>query len=254
MRKTNRPYIFLRVIAPLRTNSDPSALDVPFRMTHFSNTQWVDFARGIYATDQHASMQKHLDSGCQACVSTFKLFQKLATGGAAQEIAVPAAVVHRARAIYSAYQPVRLPITTLIANLLFDSWSTPLAAGVRTARSVARQTAYEAGPYLIDLRIERERGNVRTQMTGQIADCRDPQASMNGIPVSLFADDELLASAHSSRFGEFQFDFLFTRGEVTLYLEPKGNAQRVELSLCDFDATDTRQDRNFDAPDRPGAV
>lgn len=233
--------------APSLANSDPSALDVPFRMSHFANAQWVDFARGLCANDQHAAMRAHLDSGCPSCGSASTLFHKLAAVGAAQEIAVPESVVHNARAIFSAYQPVRLPVTTLLATLLFDSWSGLVAAGVRTPRSVARQTAYEAGPYIIDLRIERERGNVHTQMTGQIADRRDPQASMKGIAVSLFADDEILASAHSSRFGEFQLDFLCTRGDVTLYLEPQGSAQRVQLSLRDLDVTDTRQDRDFDA-------
>ena len=210
-------------------------------MSHFSNTQWVDFAHGLYTSNQRATMQKHLDSGCRSCGSASTLFHKLAAASAAQESPVPDSVVHKARAIFSAYQPVRLPITTLVANLLFDTWSAPLTAGVRTPHCVARQTAYEAGPYLIDLRVEQERGNVRTQLTGQIADRRDPQRSMDGIAVSLFEGEELLASAHSSRFGEFQFDFLCKRGEVTLYLEPRDSAQRVQLSLRDLNTTDTRQ-------------
>jgi hypothetical protein len=253
MKKINDPYIFPRVPAPLFAYG-PSALDVPFRMTHFSNTQWVDFARGLYTGDQHAAMQKHLDSRCRSCVSASMLFQKFAAASAAQEIAVPDSVVRKARAIFSAYQPVRLSLSALVAKLVFDSWTAPLAVGVRTPHSIARQQAYEAGPYLIDLRIERERGNVRTQLTGQIADRRHPQASMNGVPVSLFVDDELLASAHSSRFGEFQLDFLSTRGEVTLCLEPEGSAQRVQLSLRDLNATDTRQDRILEAPDSTGAI
>jgi hypothetical protein len=117
----------------------------------------------------------------------------------------PDSVVEEACAIF----PVRAPRTAvprthrLLARLVFDSFSQPLPAGVRSRQRLTRQLMYRAGEIFVDLRLDREQGQRRVALVGQIAGDRGRAAASD---VVLLDGREPIARAPVNEFGEFQLE------------------------------------------------
>jgi hypothetical protein len=176
-------------------------------MRHYSLERWVDFARNV-AMDENEKqeMQGHLDSGCKQCSKELRMWQQLQrfTQREATYSPAPAAVrIASARlATESAWGPRRSKPT--IASVLFDSSSSPLAFGMRSAGNDSQQVLYGAGTYRIDVRVEPQMDSDKVRLIGQVLNSADPEARLSEIPVTLLKGREILVKSTTSQFGEFE--------------------------------------------------
>ena len=178
-------------------------------MKHYSLEKWVDFARNVIREDEKAEMQSHLKTGCAECSRELIMWQRL----------------HQVAQRESAYQPVEGAVRTvnaLFANqrshrtryaksgaaaLLFDSFRSPLPAGVRSATgSTSRQLLYGTDNYRIDIRIEPQMDKERAVLIGQVLNSADPDEHLSDVRVALWKGKKILAECVTSQFGEFQMD------------------------------------------------
>jgi hypothetical protein len=183
------------------------------QMSHFDIGEWADFARGLVEPSRREAMDAHLTSGCEACGRWAAVLGKTAQVARAEAgIEVPEYAVHCARAIFTLHQPERVRILShVMSRIVFDSFAEPLPAGVRAQHRLSRQTLYEAGPYALDLRQEREHDASRIALVGQIADRREPGRDLGGLPVVLTSGKSVVATAISNEFGEFHVEYDATR-------------------------------------------
>lgn|GEM_PF-240095 len=197
-----------------------------FEMRHFSLEEWADFARDIVKGEQKTSMQTHLESGCNPCARVLGTWAR----------------VHEAATREKTYQPpesavrtvkglgaIHIPAKTSLARLLFDSSSNPIAAGVRSASTVARQLLYGVGAYRIDLRMEPQMDTDKVSLVGQILNSADPAKHAAAIPVVLLKGRKILAESHTNGFGEFHLQ-CDLEGSLQLRLTlPHGSEVRIPL-------------------------
>jgi len=177
-------------------------------MRHYSLEEWVDFTRNVIGEDEKAEMQSHLETGCAACSKELSMWQRL------QQVARRA----------SAYAPSEGAVRTVhatfvnrstgqsghakaqLASLLFDSFRSPLLAGVRSSGSSSQQLLYGAGDYRIDVRIEPQMDSEKVVLIGQVLNSADPDERLSAMQVSLLKGQKLLAESVTSQYGEFQIE------------------------------------------------
>jgi CheY-like chemotaxis protein len=87
------------------------------------------------------------------------------------------------------------------ARLIFDSFSSPVAAGVRSSLRSARQLAYQHSSTTINLLIHLKKKEVRISLAGQVLDVS--MREVHGLPVLLSSQSGILAETTTSQFGEF---------------------------------------------------
>jgi hypothetical protein len=199
-------------------------------MNHFDISDWTDFARDCAADVARAAMEAHLASGCSRCRARLDLVQRVvATTRAERGYEPPAGVVRCAKAI-SALQRPRSSVAQLVARLVYDSFRSPLPAGMRAEDRVSRHTLYEAGDFFLDLRLEQEKESPFVTLVGQLTNRTDPDSSLVGAPVLLMARKDIIAHSVYNRFGEFQMDYPpAPHLRLCVALDPPG--KRIELSL-----------------------
>ena len=100
---------------------------------------------------------------------------------------------------------------------LYDSFSHPPPAGIRSAGMRIRQMLYRAEPYQIDLHIELQQERNRLVVSGQLVDLSHPEMVGRDVRVTLSDGRESVANTVTNQFGEF-------RGEIE-------NSGDLELSL-----------------------
>lgn len=163
---------------------------------HYATQEWSDFVRGVSPEATAARMQRHLSSGCPSCNRAANLLRKVVATGAEPDVAVPAFVVRKAKAIFN------IPRKRLVARIVFDSFLEPLPAGVRSRNQIFRQAMFEAGNVLVDVRLQNQQDG-KILVTGQVADKASPNVSAGRIALHLVSgtDRQPLKANH---FGEFQ--------------------------------------------------
>ena len=178
-------------------------------MRHFPDETWVDWARGIQTESLRDEIREHLSSGCVECrtsVDTWKNVYEIAGREASYE--PPPGVLSRARALFAEHAPraeSKRPIE--VARLLFDSFSSPLPAGVRNLERATRHMSYKAGTFFIDVRIEEEGSSGLASVIGQLMHHPDaPSAPLEGLSVILTSGRSTLGETTTNRFGEFSFE------------------------------------------------
>jgi len=196
-------------------------------MRHFSSEQWTDFVRSTLKQEDTQEMQAHLDSGCEQCKADRTAWIRV-TDLAARERAyeTPAAAVRMAKAALKLHgHPARSPIV----KLLFDSFQTPVVAGVRSSSSQPRQMLYGFDDYRVDLRFEPNFDADDALLVGQILSSDTPAADLGRIEVALTRGEQVLGTAQTNEFGEFQLECdLGGRLELRLTL-PGGQAVTVPM-------------------------
>lgn len=204
-------------------------------MRHYSLEKWVDFARDAVREDEKAKMQSHLQTGCAMCRKELNLWQRLQQTAQRESTYEPSeGAVRIARAIFAnANQRTHLPrrAKSEVAALLFDSFRSPLLAGVRSAGSATRQLLYAAASYRIDVRIEPQTDSDKVVLIGQVLNSIDPDERVSQVPVTLHKGREVLAESVTSQFGEFQMECDLEGGfRLTVILPGKGE---VSLPLIE---------------------
>jgi len=215
-------------------------------MSHFDLEQWTDFSRGVDRDIDRSAMEMHLATGCPRCGRLVKMFGSVAAIArleAAYE--PPVSAIRLARAIYQPHKPERT-----LARLVFDSFSEPMLAGVRSQDRQTRHALYEAGGYCVDLRLEHQRPADLATIVGQLADRDHPGTDADDVRVELKTRKGILASATCNRFGEFQLDY---RPAPSLRLDVilGASGRRLELPLSGLvDHPTGRRSRPKKAPSK----
>jgi hypothetical protein len=203
-------------------------------MKHFASEAWADFARGTAAKEQELLMQRHLDDGCGKCAEQAGLWRKVYAAAQRQRLAVPPpeSSVRTVKGMYAIHgERTAKRVRGVIAGSLFDSFSAPLAAGVRSTGSSPRQLLYGAGDHRIDVRIEPQTDSDKVTLVGQILDSANPDRELGEASVALVKGRKILASAATNRFGEFHLRCdMDNRLELRVTL-PQG--REVSVSLID---------------------
>src|SRR4051812_12541413 len=139
-------------------------------MNHFESTEWLDLARGAAAPDVASRMEKHLESGCNKCCEMAAEMNKIAQMSKREaSYEPPKAAVHAAKALMAVRKLAEAPRAERhILQILFDSATQPLLAGVRGA-TAGRQLLYQKDNCCIDIRMEAKPGS-RVEMVGQVLD------------------------------------------------------------------------------------
>ena len=210
-------------------------------MRHYSLEEWVDFARNVVREDEKVEMQSHLQTGCAECSKELGMWQRLQRVARRESAYTPSeGAVRTVNASFinrSTGHPSNAK--SLVASLLFDSFRTPLLAGVRSSESASQQLLYGAGDYRIDVRIEPQIDSERVVLIGQALNSADPDARLSGAPVSLLKGRKILAESVTSEFGEFQIECELQGGIRLVVLLP--DRQEVSLQLVEPLFTSTEE-------------
>jgi len=200
-------------------------------MSHFKLEEWADFVRGVAREEQKKEMQNHLDNGCKGCAKLFATWKRVHEAGRREASYQPPESVVRsvkgAGVIHGLGKgwPVRSPI----AELLFDSMSTPVAAGVRSTAVSLRQLLYGVGEYRLDLRIEPQENSDKVALIGQVLNSAHPDQPIGVTSVVLKRGKKVLAESMTNQLGEFQLECEL-KGSLQLQAGlPHGQVVKVPL-------------------------
>ncbi|MCC6537469.1 MAG: hypothetical protein IT162_07975 [Bryobacterales bacterium] len=199
-------------------------------MSHFKIEDWADFVRGLGEPAHKAAMEGHLAAGCLECAGIVGRLRSASAVLAAEAARpVPETVLARARAIFSPSQ-APLPsgrLASLLAELVFDSWTTPglVPAGVR-GMSGTRQLSYRAGNLRLDLSIEPAPKSPRLLLTGQVHGRR----TGNEMRVKVVCGDRTVAESATSEFGEFALEAM-QHERLSLHIENLRGGLGIIVSL-----------------------
>jgi len=182
---------------------------------HFSDEAWSDFARNLVAASNRATMQRHIDDGCRKCQASLLIWQAVAS--VAKQESAYAPPEDTVRAAKSQFATIAVDLkASKRARLVLDTSLQPVAAGLRGAVP-ARQFLYEADDYVIDLRLEPQRGVNRISLVGQVLNRAKAGRNAQGGLVGNFAAQGVLvrllkgvlpvANTATNDFGEFQLEF-----------------------------------------------
>jgi hypothetical protein len=186
---------------------------------HYDITDWLDLIRGFSTPEMRIALESHRE-GCQECRETMAWAQRLqATALADSRSDVPAQVVRNAQAIFALRRLETIQVRPgLLARMIFDSFSQPSLQGVRSEQgSDTRHMIFEAEEYVIDLRLEHQRGLATVSMIGQIHRANSVAANITPMPVTLTSGQTVLASTLCNDFGEFAMEYL-PKGSLCLQL------------------------------------
>ena len=177
-------------------------------MKHYSEEQWVDFARNAIEGSVKEKMQSHLDTGCAECSQELAIWQRFHSVARRTSHDQPSEGSLRIvkSAFANQWPAKRRAPQAAIVELLFDSFRTPALAGVRSAASRSRQLLYGTATYRIDVRIEPQIDSDKVVLIGQILNSADPKQQLADVPVSLWKGRKMLAVSTTNHQGEFQIE------------------------------------------------
>jgi len=201
-------------------------------MEHFSEQTWADFARGFHASEKAQGIKAHIAAGCINCNAERGLWGRIYNMALAERTyTAPENLVRLAKLEFTAQQEFQAEKWSL-ANVLFDSLSQPLLAGVRASAAIARQVVYEAEGLTVDLRFDRLVPSGKVAAVGQILDSRTPRERLIGSPVVVWTENgQLVATTTANSYGEFQLEF---EARDDLRLTARVGVRRVRMPLTNL--------------------
>ncbi|HLZ11140.1 MAG TPA: hypothetical protein VKP58_01015 [Candidatus Acidoferrum sp.] len=202
-------------------------------MTHYSPEEWIDFVNGVGLQQSLQAMQKHLDAGCERCQERVAMWRRVRSSAALDAKFQPSAdTVRVAKAAFgNAGFESKPGLAGIIAEVIFDSFRTPAAAGARSAGMQSRQMLFSATPFQIDVNIEAKPGESRLTVTGQLMDTSQPDSIGKGIQVTLSNRRGQTIRTVTNSFGEFHGE-IENRGDLELTF--LGQAEKpIVVSLRD---------------------
>jgi anti-sigma factor RsiW len=176
-------------------------------MKHPEAQQWIDYVRGTLAKDDAARIKAHLDTGCKACRMELALWAAMKDFGSQEPgNAPPADTVRVVKAAVGGKAGKVRTTMREIAELVFDSYSQPQFAGVRSSSDAPRQLLYRAGSMMIDMRLQNGQAADRIALMGQVFSSGEKKLAMRQVPVHLLSGVDELASTATNQFGEFYLE------------------------------------------------
>lgn len=201
-------------------------------MKHFTPWEWADFVGTADAPVARSAMNAHLP-GCSRCQRTVDVLRGVAElARREKDYEPPDHAIRYAKAIYSTYRPEKSGFARLIAQLVHDSSSAPLPAGIRSEDRLSRHLVYQAESYYLDLQLEYQPSG-RVTLIGQLADQSAPPLSTADVPVSLMEGSTLMASTNCNGLGEFHLECASSR-DLRLYLPLPTAGKQLEVPLSDL--------------------
>lgn len=201
-------------------------------MEHFSEQAWADFERGFSAPQKAQGIKAHLAAGCLHCKTAHGLWGRLQIMALAESAYVPPPNLVRLAKLEFALNQQDAPSKWTAACLLFDTFSRPLLAGVRSSSATARQVVYEADGLVVDLRFDHTQPSGKVSAVGQMLDKRVPRELLTGCPVVVWTEDgHLVASTEANGHGEFQLEFA---PQDHLRLTASVGSRRVHIPLTNL--------------------
>jgi len=200
-------------------------------MKHFSTEEWIDFVNQVTSRKQHDAMKKHLGTGCNRCMETVALWQKLHNSAAVEaSYQPPAAQVRIAKAAFAASDvAVQRRQRSSLAEVIFDSFLQPMLAGARSGGLGTRQMLYRADPYQIDVQIESKPEGNRLMVTGQLLDVSSPGVVGRDVRITLSNHRGNVIHTVTNQFGEFRGEIENT-GDLEISFPGQGE-KSIEISL-----------------------
>jgi CheY-like chemotaxis protein len=109
--------------------------------------------------------------------------------------------------LFVSRRPWQLPVRRMgIPQIIFDSFRSPMTAGVRSLSPGARQLGYQHKSTIIDLSIEFLEGSDRISLAGQVLDA-ERKGMNDGLSVLLVSGFATLVRTATNQFGEFHLEF-----------------------------------------------
>jgi len=197
------------------------------RKGHFTTEEWADLAREVGSQEQRQAMESHLKH-CKKCEKVFSMWQRVnEIAHRRQATDPPDATVRSVKGMYAIHGPkARRPIKSLVAELLFDSFQSPLQAGVRSSGAAARQLLFGSGEYRVDLRIEPQMDSEKVVLVGQVLNAANPDKTVDSASVALVRGGKVLAKSLTNNLGEFQLEHDL-KSNFELRVTLPGNAQMI---------------------------
>jgi len=201
-------------------------------MQHFSEQAWADFVRGVSESETKANIESHLARGCCDCGATSDVWNQLQTIVSNEKSYMPPE---------SAVRMVKLEFVTtnsqeqasVLANLLFDTFVQPLAAGIRSGAAVARQLVYEAEGLTVDLRLDSQSPSGKILVVGQVLDQRLPRVSPRGVSIALWTPKgQPFLEVSPNESGEFQLE-VNAQDDLRLLIEVAGR-KTIRIPLANL--------------------
>jgi hypothetical protein len=188
-------------------------------MPQFGAFEWIDTRSQLASDDRRKEMEPNLAKDRKERPEKETLWQKVAKAAAAEaSYQLPP---QKVRAVKSAFTMTGRSSgrqkTSGLLQLLYDSFSQPALAGVRSGSMRTRQMLYRADPYQIDLQVELEPEQNRLVITGQLVDLSHPEMVGREVDVTISDGHESVVNTITNQFGEF-------RGEVK-------NSGNLEITL-----------------------
>lgn len=199
---------------------------------HFTLGEWADFARKVAPKDEIKAMEVHLES-CKKCREAVRMLTRISEVARRQGLTEPPdSAVRSVRGMFVIHGPKKAtPVRSLIAELLFDSFRSPLQAGVRTSESGSRQLLFGSGGYRIDLRFEPQEDSDKVSLVGQVLNAAEPAQGLDSAPVILLHGRKVFAESLTNHFGEFHLE-CDLEPHFTLCLMLPGN-KRISIPLVE---------------------
>jgi hypothetical protein len=199
-------------------------------MEHFSEQNWADFVRGVGNSENRAELESHLASDCGDCAAALNFWTRMHTVTTREGLSAPPPEVVRMVKLEFAARPIAVRAEPLVANLMWDSFSQPALAGVRSIAAAARQMVYEAEGLTVDLRFDRPPQSNTIHLIGQALSSRTPRISMAGASVMLWTEKGLsIGETRANEFGEFKLEFE-AQNQLRLSIEIGKSLIRIPLA------------------------
>jgi hypothetical protein len=191
-------------------------------MSHFSVTEWVDFARGLMSPEK-ANLMRVSAETCDECKSSSMLWghvYELLSREQNYEPSTPS--LESVKNLF----PDEAPVPWLLkfadfATVVFDSFVQPALVGVRSSARASRQITVESGTFVVDLQIESDTVQHRYSLTGQILANGNSIAQVGGAEVVLLSPEQVMQKTRANEMGEFCLDFSYGEN-LRLFIDIKG--------------------------------
>ena len=174
----------------------------------------LDYLDGNLTAGEAARVEAHLAADCASCAASRQWYQQVRTVASTDDsVEPPAWVMKRALRIFDSQRPraaassisgrIKDRIKDAVAALVFDSFTRPVVAGVRSTEAASRQLLYRAGDYHIDLQVA-PAGATRPDLIGQILrEGEGTFASVAALPVALRLGGQTKYETSTNEMGEF---------------------------------------------------
>jgi hypothetical protein len=182
----------------------------PSKSKHYSQEDWVDFARNQVSQAQQLAMKQHLAGNCGKCKAMATLWTRIDQVATRGDLAQPpiSAVEHVRKAFSMKAEAEISAAEIVIPHLSFDSFWTPAFADVRSGFASSRHVMYAAANINIHMQLQPQPKSDRVDVAGQVSMRSAETGTFPPIPVVIYGKTGSVATTTTNDFGEFHIAFV----------------------------------------------